>query len=51
MWAVVSVMTDNLPIKKNVFHLRTTTDVMNDHIIPVFGPLLHDNTNVSNSAT
>jgi|GraSoiStandDraft_45_1057281.scaffolds.fasta_scaffold322748_1 hypothetical protein len=47
---VVSVMADDLPIKKNVFHLRATPDVMDDHIISAPAWLVYDDTNMGDPA-
>ncbi len=50
MRTVVAIVTDNLPIKKNVLYLGTAPDVVDDHVIPVLATLVHDDTDVGNSA-
>lgn len=51
MRTVVSVMPDNPPIKKNIFHLGATPDVMHDHVGSVLPSLVHNDPNVSNPAS
>ena len=51
MRTVVSVVPDNLPIKKNVFHLRTAPDIVYHHVISVFATRIDNNTDVGNPAS
>ncbi len=43
-------MPNDLPIEQDIFHLRTTTDVMDDHVSSAKTTLIHDNSNVGDSA-
>jgi len=44
-------MPNNLPVKQNIFHSRPSSDVMNNHVIPVSTSLIHDDTDVGDAAS